>query len=309
MRRRRHIDIVEGRIVAKRTLAEADFKPSTYGYWVKPDGEIVPVPWQGHFDALRSYEMDEHEALKAGWIRVVYRGYGVLYAQIQKVIAKAVTALRSIIRYADATGPQSYIIQTWGGSDELTTAAAAQKKLSAILRAHRTVSKEFANRAPVEDEELAEEVIQFPGNNRPVDKVAKAKGGADIYRAVRNPKLESLDLFTRAYINAIMLTTEADEIGVAQVRWEDFSNESTQRIIEDCRSFQAKNARLLKKAYGMGVAYHEEFAGHDFWLTRNRHGTGFWDRGLAAVGKELTVKAHAYGEVNVLGENGVIYVE
>jgi hypothetical protein len=36
--------------------------------------------------------------------------------------------------------------------------------------------------------------------------------------------------------------------------------------------------------------------GHDFWLTRNRHGAGFWDRGLGERGQRLTDAAHAYGE-------------
>lgn len=40
-----------------------------------------------------------------------------------------------------------------------------------------------------------------------------------------------------------------------------------------------------------------ERAGHDFWLTRNRHGAGFWDRGLGALGDRLTDAAHAFGEV------------
>jgi hypothetical protein len=37
-------------------------------------------------------------------------------------------------------------------------------------------------------------------------------------------------------------------------------------------------------------------AGHDFFLTRNGHGAGFWDRGLGAIGDRLTDAAHAYGE-------------
>jgi hypothetical protein len=36
--------------------------------------------------------------------------------------------------------------------------------------------------------------------------------------------------------------------------------------------------------------------GHDFWLTRNRHGAGFWDRGLGALGDRLTAAAHPFGE-------------
>jgi hypothetical protein len=32
----------------------------------------------------------------------------------------------------------------------------------------------------------------------------------------------------------------------------------------------------------------QAMAGHDYWLTRNGHGTGFWDRGLGEVGDKLT---------------------
>jgi len=53
--------------------------------------------------------------------------------------------------------------------------------------------------------------------------------------------------------------------------------------------------------------------GHDFCLTRNRHGAGFWDRGLGTRGDVLTKAAHAYGEVSldhgVTGAgNSVVYV-
>lgn len=49
--------------------------------------------------------------------------------------------------------------------------------------------------------------------------------------------------------------------------------------------------------------------GHDFWLTRNGHGTGFWDRGLGAVGDRLSVAAHAYGEASLyVGDDGWQYV-
>jgi hypothetical protein len=49
--------------------------------------------------------------------------------------------------------------------------------------------------------------------------------------------------------------------------------------------------------------------GHDFWLTRNQHGAGFWDRGLGAVGDRLTKAAHAYGESDIYqGDDGNWYV-
>jgi hypothetical protein len=46
-----------------------------------------------------------------------------------------------------------------------------------------------------------------------------------------------------------------------------------------------------------------EQVGHDFWLTRNGHGAGFWDRGLGDVGERLTTAAKVYGAQD-LGEFG-----
>ncbi|GAA3632936.1 hypothetical protein [Microlunatus ginsengisoli] len=47
---------------------------------------------------------------------------------------------------------------------------------------------------------------------------------------------------------------------------------------------------------------------HDFWLTRNRHGAGFWDRGYGEDGDTLTEAAHAYGGVDLyIGEDGRIH--
>ena len=48
--------------------------------------------------------------------------------------------------------------------------------------------------------------------------------------------------------------------------------------------------------------------GHDLWLTRNRHGAGFWDRGLGEIGDKLTELAHSYGDVTLyIGDDGKIY--
>lgn len=39
--------------------------------------------------------------------------------------------------------------------------------------------------------------------------------------------------------------------------------------------------------------------GHDFALTRNHHGAGFWDRGYSQHGDKLTKIAATYGEAEV----------
>jgi hypothetical protein len=52
-----------------------------------------------------------------------------------------------------------------------------------------------------------------------------------------------------------------------------------------------------------------DISGIDFWLTRNRHGTGFWDRGHGSIGEQLTALAHVYGESDLyVGDDGLIYL-
>lgn len=54
--------------------------------------------------------------------------------------------------------------------------------------------------------------------------------------------------------------------------------------------------------------------GHDFALTRNHHGAGFWDRFYGgtpeeAAGDRLTSLAHPFGESSpYVGDDGSIYV-
>lgn len=49
--------------------------------------------------------------------------------------------------------------------------------------------------------------------------------------------------------------------------------------------------------------------GHDYWLTRNGHGAGFWDRGLGKRGDRLTEITKPYGSRDLyLGDDGLIYV-
>jgi hypothetical protein len=53
-------------------------------------------------------------------------------------------------------------------------------------------------------------------------------------------------------------------------------------------------------------------AGHDLWLTRNGHGTGFWDRPEIwgeEGSKSLTLAAKAMGERELyIGDDGLIYM-
>ena len=49
-------------------------------------------------------------------------------------------------------------------------------------------------------------------------------------------------------------------------------------------------------AYLIGLTQQNaQQVGHDFWLTREGHGAGFWDRGNGPQGDRLTELAKAYG--------------
>lgn len=83
---------------------------------------------------------------------------------------------------------------------------------------------------------------------------------------------------------------------------DDLTAEARASMSEDVAGFARDNASDLA-----GIEPGQ--AGHDFWLTRNRHGAGFWDRGLGDVGKRLTDASHAYGESDLyVGDDGQVYV-
>jgi hypothetical protein len=52
---------------------------------------------------------------------------------------------------------------------------------------------------------------------------------------------------------------------------EDFSEDTIEKFKKDCEDF-CSDPKVKKMIEGR-----EEDAGIDFWLTRNNHGTGFWD--------------------------------
>lgn len=83
---------------------------------------------------------------------------------------------------------------------------------------------------------------------------------------------------------------------------DDIDESSRDEMRADCQSFAESNIADLA---GMDPGQ----AGHDFWLTRNHHGAGFWDRGLGARGDRLTASAEPYGESNLYaGDDGAVHV-
>lgn len=92
----------------------------------------------------------------------------------------------------------------------------------------------------------------------------------------------------------------------------DFTSAAGILMEEECEDFlnyQTNSGTvgdLVQNLHESGV-YSWDRAGHDFALTRNGHGAGYWDRGLGDAGDILTEAAHTYGEAWCwLDDDGVI---
>lgn len=126
-----------------------------------------------------------------------------------------------------------------------------------------------------------------------------------------------LDDFTRHYIIAALWSSVDDDGEPLDGKYEesDIAPEALADMKADCKDFQESNAALLALAYQLYKPHADAptpqcSAGHDFWLTRQRHGCGFWDRGFPhELGKVLTEAAQAYGEVDLyVGDDGTLYI-
>jgi len=104
--------------------------------------------------------------------------------------------------------------------------------------------------------------------------------------------------FYMGYIEA-MFWTEEHELGDAEM-----SDETLKSVRKDCDDFLEKFGHLLPQDRDM------DQHGHDYWLTRNGHGAGFWDRGYGPVGDTLSKHAQERGEVHVyVGDDGDVYYD
>lgn len=169
----------------------------------------------------------------------------------------------------------------------------------------------------------------------------------DTAGTVNGVSFDDLCTFTQGYVEAmfwtscctgIAMTEWAEPENVEDVEegradgsiptdsgWGDLHPKSGEAIQLDCFNFEAQAGDLLREAYKRG--YDAAQAGHDFWLTRNGHGTGFWDRDVLenpgvweengsprvggpgwdaymvarenSLGKQLTKIAKGFGEVYV----------
>lgn len=110
-----------------------------------------------------------------------------------------------------------------------------------------------------------------------------------------------LDAFTMAFIEAALWATTDDKGEPLDKNYgfSDIAPEAMAKIVADCSRFQQENAVDIA-TWNNPKWPAAQIAGHDFLLTRNHHGSGFWDGDWRAdIGNRLTKAAHNYGEFDL----------
>lgn len=126
--------------------------------------------------------------------------------------------------------------------------------------------------------------------------------------------IDKFDPFTLAYIECALWSTndESNESGGDPLDEnygpEDIAAETLETMLADCKRFQEENFDDIAAGPDGPDYSNWERAGHDFLLTRNGHGAGFWDGDWPEeVGERLTEASKAFGEVNLyVGDDGLI---
>lgn len=116
---------------------------------------------------------------------------------------------------------------------------------------------------------------------------------------------ENVNAFVDAYIDTMWWanayaeneeTGELEPAGFDAYVHGDYADGTEQTLINDALTFVMNNGRNIRRAVDAYDHYSWGMAGHDYALTRNGHGAGFWDRGIGDLGDLLTGAASAYGE-------------
>lgn len=125
------------------------------------------------------------------------------------------------------------------------------------------------------------------------------------------------DEFTQGYITAAFWLGD-EESDIPSLAFENLHASTLDKMSADCAKFQADNKAALAAAYERGQPgrrrgdrerYDSHCAGVDFFLTRNGHGTGFWDRALGDVGETLSTAARLWRETDLYqGDDKNLYL-
>lgn len=121
-------------------------------------------------------------------------------------------------------------------------------------------------------------------------------------------ELRDLDAFTTAYAGTALWSSTDDDGAPLEANFTlaDLAQDTLRTFCEDCDGFR----RDVDQNFGEYIltTYGQDNVAHNFWLTRNGHGAGFWDGGFGEHGDALTKAAKAYGDCDLyVGDDGCIY--
>jgi hypothetical protein len=122
---------------------------------------------------------------------------------------------------------------------------------------------------------------------------------AEFVPSVKTP--ESVDDFVRSYLETAEWADKPEDENWDEAAW---SWEALLKAENDCALFRRAAAVSIQDLdHSL-----DQFA-HDFWLTRQGHGCGFWDGNYPEPHDDaLTALCEIFGELNpYLGDDGRIY--
>ncbi len=131
---------------------------------------------------------------------------------------------------------------------------------------------------------------------------------------------DDLTPFARGYIQGLLATSLDDDQEPLDANYdiEDIHPDSLEKIADDCAKFVAANESHYADAENLscsdGIWKPAESAGLDFWLTRNGHGSGFWDPDRKRHYGEANAEAmNAYSEAAggcdaYIGDDGKVHI-
>ena len=97
---------------------------------------------------------------------------------------------------------------------------------------------------------------------------------------------EMPEAFFTGYADALLWQSTGDDgepLDRSDYSTDEIAESALAEIRRDCEDFWRANTYDMRLTHA-NVEQH----GHDFCLTRNGHGAGFWDRGYGVVGDRLT---------------------
>ena len=127
-----------------------------------------------------------------------------------------------------------------------------------------------------------------------------------------------VDDFTAGYLEAALWssmdgsTPQGGEPLDKNYEFSDIASDSLHQMVTDCKLFQEKFGHLIteeNETKSRRECTVQAYAGHDFWLTREGHGCGFWDGDWEKkVGLILTEASKGFKPVDLyVGDDNLIH--